>query len=367
MDTPDLNDLLQWIKAQAKELGFSDLRVTDLDVSQALPDFQKWLEKGHHGDMNYMRDNAHLRADPKKILQQAACLISVRMDYLPKSHFESKEDWRQKEWGHLHDPQKAVVSVYARGRDYHKVLRQRLQSLAKLIDERIASLNYRVAVDSAPILEVEFAKKSGIGWRGKHTLALHRQGGSMFFLGEILVDIPLPLDEPISDHCGECHACIDVCPTQAITGPYQLDARKCISYLTIEHAGPIPMEMRPLIGNRIYGCDDCQLICPWNKFAQPSMVGDFDERYALGKSSLFELFTWSEKDFDERMRGSAIFRIGYAQWVRNIVIGIGNLLGHPETTPEMKSEGSLALQKKMGQISHLVDEHIEWALAQVKH
>jgi epoxyqueuosine reductase len=362
METFDYQDLLRWIKTQAKELGFAELRVTDLDVSEALPYLQDWLEKGHHGDMNYMSQHAHLRADPKKILPQALRVITLRMNYLPQDRFLEGVDWRQEEWDRIHQPESAIISVYARGRDYHKVLRARLQILAKKIEERISRLNYRVAVDSVPLMEVEFAKKSGLAWRGKHTLALHREAGSMFFLGEILIGVPLPVDTSISDHCGECQACIDICPTKAITGPYKLDARRCISYLTIEHRGSIPLEMRELIGNRIYGCDDCQLICPWNKFASPSQLGDFVERNQLGKLSLLEIFSWTKVQFDQKMQGSAIYRIGYPQFMRNVAIGLGNVLRHHDTPIKTKESVRSILQSQYQQIDALVDEHIKWAL-----
>ncbi len=362
METFNLQELHLWIKSQAQELGFSEMRVTDLDVSQAMPYLQDWLEKGHHGDMNYMIEHAHLRANPKKILPQAIRILSFRMDYLPKALFEQANDWREIEWAKIHDPQAAVISVYARGRDYHKVLRSRLKSLAQKIEEKISPLNYRVAVDSVPLLEVEFAKKSGLAWRGKHTLALHREAGSMFFLGEILIDIPLPIDDPIGDHCGQCQACIDICPTQAIIAPYQLDARKCISYLTIEHQGSIPVELRPLIGNRVYGCDDCQLVCPWNKFASSSTLGDFDERHQLGQLHLFEVFLWSKDTFEKMMQGSAIYRIGYEQWMRNIAVGLGNLLRESLASEEVKQQARDVLKAQFRQVNELVDEHIEWAL-----
>jgi epoxyqueuosine reductase len=362
METFNHQELLLWIKSQAKQLGFSEMRVTDLDVSQALPHLQDWLEKGRHGDMNYMIEHAHLRANPQKILPQAIRILSFRMEYLPKSLFEQDNDWRETEWSKIHDPHAAVISVYARGRDYHKVLRSRLKQLAQQIEEKISPLNYRVAVDSVPLLEVEFAKKSGLAWRGKHTLALHREAGSMFFLGEILIDLPLPIDEPINDHCGQCQACIDICPTQAIVAPYQLDARRCISYLTIEHRGSIPIEFRPIIGNRVYGCDDCQLICPWNKFASSSNVGDFDERHQLGQLQLFDVFLWSKEKFEQFMRGSAIYRIGYEQWMRNVAVGLGNLIRHESTSAQIKQHARDALQHQHQKINDLVDEHIEWAL-----
>ena len=339
MENSNNQELRAWIKEQAQLLGFSEMRVSDLDVSQAMPYLQDWLEKGHHGDMYYMSQQAHLRANPKEILPQAIRILSFRMEYLPKKMFENGDDWRANEWAKIHNPESAIVSVYARGRDYHKVLRARLQELAKKIESKLSTLHYRVAVDSVPLFEVEIAKKSGLAWRGKHTLALHRDVGSMFFLGEILIDVPLTVDEPISDHCGQCSACIDICPTQAIKAPYQLEAKRCISYLTIEHKGSIPIDLRTLIGNRIYGCDDCQLICPWNKFAMPSKVGDFDERHHLGNLDLIEVFSWDQNHLENLMRGSAIYRIGYAQ---------------------LKAKEVLRLQYK--KINDLVDEHIQWAL-----
>ena len=364
MDNSNYLELRTWIKDQAQLLGFSEMRVSDLDLSQALPYLREWLEKGHHGDMHYMIEHAHLRANPKEILPQAIRILSFRMDYLPKKMFEEGRDWRELEWSKIHNPQSAVVSVYARGRDYHKVLRARLRDLAKIIENKIANLNYRVAVDSVPLLEVEIAKKSGLAWRGKHTLALHRDAGSMFFLGEILIDLPIPIDEPITDHCGQCSACIETCPTQAILGPYQLDARRCISYLTIEHKGEIPLDLRTLIGNRIYGCDDCQLICPWNKFASPSHIGDFAERHRLGSLDLIEVFSWSREQFETLMKGSAIFRIGYAQWMRNVAVGLGNLIRNQNTPAEIQWKAKEALRLKYQKISDLVDEHIQWALSE---
>ena len=360
-----MSELLAWIKSQAMDLGFSELRVTNLDVSDATPYLREWLAKGFHGDMNYMSRHAFLRENPQELLPEVLRVISVRMDYLAAEALLADaggKDWRFRELQALEDPERAVISVYARGRDYHKVLRSRLQRLVDKIQEQITPMNSRVFVDSAPVLEVEFAKKSGIGWRGKHTLALNRLGGSMFFLGEIFIDIPLPLDEPISEHCGQCQACIDICPTNAITGPYQLDARRCISYLTIEHPGVIPVELRPLIGNRIYGCDDCQLICPWNKYAQKSYVDDFKERNALGSSHLIELFHWTAQEFDTRMQGSAIYRIGYERWVRNIVIALGNLLRAPSCDDAMRQQVIILLENRKLSTTDLVKEHINWAL-----
>jgi epoxyqueuosine reductase len=365
MNSDNMSELLAWIKSQAMDLGFSELRVTNLDVSDATPYLREWLAKGFHGDMNYMSRHAFLRENPQELLPEVLRVISVRMDYLAAEALLADaggKDWRFRELQALEDPERAVISVYARGRDYHKVLRSRLQRLVDKIQEQITPMNSRVFVDSAPVLEVEFAKKSGIGWRGKHTLALNRLGGSMFFLGEIFIDIPLPLDEPISEHCGQCQACIDICPTNAITGPYQLDARRCISYLTIEHPGVIPVELRPFIGNRIYGCDDCQLICPWNKYAQKSYVDDFKERNALGSSHLIELFHWTAQEFDTRMQGSAIYRIGYERWVRNIVIALGNLLRAPSCDDAIRQRVIILLENRKLSTSDLVIEHINWAL-----
>jgi epoxyqueuosine reductase len=248
-----------------------------------------------------------------------------------------------------------VISLYARGRDYHKVLRQRLQALASRIEEAVGAHRYRVATDSAPVLEIELARKAGIGWRGKHTLLLSQDAGSTFFLGEILTDLPLPVDAPAREHCGTCTRCIDVCPTRAITAPYEVDARRCISYLTIELPGSIPEELRPLVGNRVYGCDDCQLVCPWNKFARTADLPDFDVRHGLDHATLVDLFAWTEREFEERHAGSAIRRIGYARWLRNIAVALGNA----ETSDEIVA----ALRARAGHPDPLVREHVDWALA----
>ena len=255
------------IRQWGAELGFAQIGITDVDVEDAAGRLHAWLAEGKHGDMDYLQRHEPLRADPARLLPGALRVITARMDYLPR---DAPVGWVEREFARLREADAAVVSIYARGRDYHKILRDRLQKLASRIEAEVGgrtTLRYRVATDSAPVLEVELARKAGLGWRGKHTLLLSQDGGSMFFLGEILTDLPLPIDEPIDDHCGTCARCIDVCPTRAITAPYQLDARRCISYLTIEHHGSIPVELRPLIGNRVYGCDDCQLVCPWNKFA----------------------------------------------------------------------------------------------------
>jgi epoxyqueuosine reductase len=270
-------------------------------------------------------------------------------------------DWREHEWQALDNPTTAQVSVYARGRDYHKVLRSRLKILA----ERIAQLlphEHRVFTDSAPIMEVELARLAGLGWRGKHTLLLNRHAGSMFFLGEILTSLPLPVDQPGTEHCGSCHACLNICPTQAIIAPYQLDARRCISYLTIEHHGSIPTELRPLIGNRVYGCDDCQLVCPWNKYAQFSKVNDFSPRADLSHASLLDLWSWDEPTFLHQTEGSAIRRIGYQRWRRNLAIALGNALRHPDLAQSEFNTIRPALELALPQASALVQEHITWAL-----
>lgn len=368
-------ELREWMKVQAQELGFSEMRVSDLDMTQASPKLNEWLAKGFHGDMNYMSRHAELRAHPEILQPGAVRALCVRMDYLPLKYLNSTPsgtdslseeeqvvDWQQRELSRLEQPGEAVVALYARGRDYHKVMRAKLQQLSDLISQKIGPFGYRAFVDSAPLMEVELAKKSGIGWRGKHTLALHREGGSMFFLGEVLVDLPLPVDEPIEANCGSCQACIDICPTKAIIGPYNLDARRCISYLTIEHPGVIPIELRPLMGNRIYGCDDCQLACPWNKFAKAASENDFEERNQLGSSRLLELFVWTEEDFLKKHEGSAIRRIGYDRWIRNIAVALGNALKHPSTSDSLRVQIVTALKNKLLGTSPMVREHIEWAL-----
>jgi epoxyqueuosine reductase len=261
------------------------------------------------------------------------------------------------------DPSQAVVSLYARGRDYHKVLRNRLQEFAKRIEEKIGAFGYRVFTDSAPLMEVELARKAGLGWRGKHTLLLNRESGSTFFLGEILVDIPLPIDTEVEEHCGTCTSCIDICPTQAITAPYQLDARRCISYLTIENPEAIPIEFRRAMGNRVYGCDDCQLICPWNKFAKRSQMPDFVQRHGLGQATLLQLWSWTEAEFEQRHEGSAIRRIGYLRWRRNLAVAMGNALSNSTVPASQKDDIRLALQHSLEGADPLLVEHIDWALS----
>ncbi|MES2069705.1 MAG: tRNA epoxyqueuosine(34) reductase QueG [Pseudomonadota bacterium] len=350
------------IKAWGRELGFADVRIADVDLSRLEPGFQAWLDAGYHGEMAYMAAHGSKRTRPAELVPGTVRAISVRMDYLPAGAGDANgsggDDWRAREASHAADT--AVISVYARGRDYHKVLRSRLQQLAERIQQEIGAFGYRVFTDSAPVMEVALAEKAGLGWRGKHTLLLNREAGSMFFLGEILVDIPLPVDPPISSHCGQCSACIDVCPTQAILAPYQLDARRCISYLTIELHGSIPLELRPLIGNRVYGCDDCQLFCPWNKFAQRASVDDFAVRNGLDSASMVSLFAWSEAEFQRLLEGSPIRRIGHERWLRNLAVGLGN------AAASLRGDAAIvaALQARLQHPSDMVREHVVWALQQ---
>jgi epoxyqueuosine reductase len=356
---------ISWLRREAIDLGFGDIRVSDTDLSVAGPRLKEWLDAGRHGDMNYMRERAHLRLNPQELQPGTVRVLTVRMDYLPDtSEMRQAVDWRNKEIARWDQPSQAVVAMYARGRDYHKVLRQRLQSLADVIEKKIGPFGYRVFVDSGPVMEVELANKSGLGWRGKHTLLLNREAGSMFFLGEILVDVPFPVDEPITSHCGECSACINICPTQAITAPYQLDARRCISYLTIEHQESIPEELRPLMGNRVYGCDDCQLVCPWNKFAQLSSVPDFLPRHGLEHADLLNLWSWSEEDFLSKHEGSPIRRIGYEAWRRNLAVGMGNALRSETLDSGAREKIIGGLKQVLPNASDMLKEHIEWALTQ---
>jgi epoxyqueuosine reductase len=340
------------IRAWGAELGFARLGVADLDVASAADRLDAWLADGRHGAMEYMRRHAAIRRDATRLLPGARRAIVARMDYVPR---DAPPDWLERERARVSAPGEAIVSIYARGRDYHKALRQRLQALASRIEGEVGAFGYRVATDSAPVMEVELARKAGLGWRGKHTLLLSEDAGSTFFLGEILTDLPLPVDALVAERCGTCARCIEVCPTQAITGPYQLDARRCISYLTIELPGSIPEELRPLIGNRVYGCDDCQLACPWNKFARVAQVPDFDVRHGLDRATLVELFAWTEAEFDERHAGSAIRRIGYARWLRNVAVGLGNARSSPEVIA--------ALHTRADDPDPVVREHVAWALA----
>ena len=358
-DKLEAEALLSQIQIWALELGFSQIGATGVDLSAAEPGLLSWLANGFHGDMAYMAAHGLKRARPAELVPGTVSVLTARMDYLPRA---TSNDWTDLELQRLNRPNEAIVSVYARGRDYHKVLRARLQRLSERIAEHISPLGYRVFTDSAPVLEAELASRSGQGWRGKHTLVLNREAGSMFFLGEIYLDIALQHSEPVTAHCGSCSACIDICPTQAIIAPHKLDARRCISYLTIEHAGSIPLELRPLIGNRIYGCDDCQLICPWNKFAQRSALPDFDERAGLSGQQLCTLFAWSEDDFLKFTEGSPIRRIGHERWLRNIAVALGNARRVAINLDVYAIDD--ALQTRASHESELVREHVAWAFNQ---
>ncbi|WP_035480931.1 tRNA epoxyqueuosine(34) reductase QueG [Paraburkholderia phenoliruptrix] len=384
-DEAALRALAQNIKTWGRELGFGAIGISDTDLSAAEAPLAAWLEAGCHGEMDYMAKHGMKRARPAELVAGTLRVITARIAYLPQQSMSGKpaeselheaphnRDWRAAEQARLADPSAAVVSVYARGRDYHKVMRNRLQHLSEKIQAEIGAFGYRVFTDSAPVLEVELAQKAGIGWRGKHTLLMQRDAGSLFFLGEIYVDVPLPTDAETSpevapetpgSHCGSCSRCIGACPTGAIVGPYKVDARLCISYLTIELKGSIPVEMRPLIGNRVYGCDDCQLVCPWNKFAQAAPVADFDVRHGLDRASLVELFNWSADEFDTRMQGSAIRRIGYESWLRNLAVGMGNALraSRDALSDEAREAIVEALTRRADDPSPLVREHVQWAL-----
>ena len=353
---PDLQQLTRAIKEWGAELGFADVRIADVDLSHAEAGLQAWLDEGRHGEMDYMASHGMKRARPAELVPGTVRAICARMDYLPQS---TPANWRELETARLRDPHTAVISMYARGRDYHKVLRSRLQQLADRVTGAIGDYGYRVFTDSAPVMELPLAEKAGLGWRGKHTLMLNREAGSMYFLGEILVDLPLPVDEPASAHCGQCEACIGVCPTGAILAPGRLDARRCISYLTIELKSSIPEELRPLIGNRVYGCDDCQTVCPWNKFAQRATVPDFDERNGLGGASMLELFAWTEEEFNRRLEGSPIRRIGHERWLRNLAVGLGNAAEGARGDAAIVA----ALRARTDYPSAMVREHVAWALA----
>jgi len=353
--TVDAAALLIRLRGWAHELGFSQIAVADVDLSSAEPGLQAWLDAGHHGRMHYMAAHGMKRARPAELVPGTLRVVTARMDYLPQG---TEPGWQAIEWAGLAKPGQAQISIYARGRDYHKVLRQRLQKLAERLEAEVGPLGYRVFTDSAPVLEVELAARSGLGWRGKHTLTLHRDAGSMFFLGELFIDLPLPLTDAVTAHCGECRACIDVCPTAAIIAPYRVDARRCISYLTIEHDGPIPEDFRPLLGNRIYGCDDCQLACPWNKFAQPAVLADFDVRAGMAGASIATLLEWDESEFLRRTEGSAIRRIGFARWQRNLAVAAGNAL-RLRDAPQLR----VALRRAAQGADALVAEHIAWALS----
>jgi len=334
------------IRHWGAELGFQAVGIADVELSEAGARLADWLGMGWHGEMDYMARHAGLRGRPADLVPGTLRVISCRMDYLENAAGPVEEE--------LADRERAYIARYARGRDYHKLMRSRLQRLCDRIEAERGPFRHRAFADSAPVMEVELAARAGIGWRGKHTLLLDREG-SWFFLGEIYCDLPLARDAEKENHCGTCERCIDVCPTRAITAPYRLDARRCISYLTIEHKSAIPEELRPLIGNRVYGCDDCQLVCPWNGFARLSEEDDFRVRNGLDRAALVELFAWNEAEFDERMRGSPIRRIGYERWLRNLAVGLGNA--------PTSSEVIVSLKEKMNHPSSLVREHVLWALA----
>jgi epoxyqueuosine reductase len=341
----DFAMLAATIKAWGGELGFQAVGIADVDLAPAEQRLLEWLAAGRHGELDYMARHGAKRARPAELVPGTVRVISARMDYLP----EAVDSWQV-----MDDGERAFVSRYALGRDYHKVLRGRLQQLADRVATEIGVFGYRVFTDSAPVMEVELARKAGLGWRGKHTLLLSRDAGSFFFLGEIYTDLPLPPDAPATEHCGACAKCIDVCPTGAIVAPYQLDARRCISYLTIELKGAIPVALRPLIGNRVYGCDDCQLVCPWNRHARVSGEPDFQVRNGLDCAEIAELFAWTEREFQSRLAGSAIHRIGYERWLRNLAVGLGNAPGTEQVI--------VALRARVDHPSALVREHVAWAL-----
>lgn len=344
----DLLALRDDVRRWGEDLGFQQVGITDTDLSVAEGRLAEWLGKGHHGKMEYMARHGLKRSRPDALVPGTVSVITARMDYLPieKTAPESLLD----------HPSKAYLSRYALGRDYHKVMRTRLKRLSEKLESHIGPYGHRVFVDSAPVLEKPLAEKAGLGWIGKHTNLINKDAGSWFFLGELYTDIRLPPDVPASAHCGTCRACIDVCPTDAIIGPYELDARRCISYLTIELKGDIPVEFRKLIGNRVYGCDDCQLFCPWNKFAKPTAEKDFSPRHDLDSSDLVTLFSWTESEWLEKTEGSAIRRIGYERWLRNLAVALGNA--------ERSNDVIQALKNKSNTDSQMVNDHVKWALDQ---
>ena len=348
--THDLTELKAQISRWGTELGFQQLGVSDIDLAEAESRLDAWLDDGYHGTMDYMHRHGRKRSRPAELVAGTVRVISVRMDYLPAQQDDAA--------ALLDHDSIAYVSRYALGRDYHKVLRRRLQQLADRITQHIGEFGYRVFVDSAPVLEKPIAEKAGIGWIGKHTNIINQDAGSWFFLGELYTDLPLPVDRAATGHCGTCTACIDVCPTRAIIAPYKLDARRCISYLTIELRDSIPVLFRKAIGNRIYGCDDCQLFCPWNKFARPTAEDDFAPRHGFEAAELSELFSWTEAEWLEKTAGSAIRRIGYECWLRNIAVALGNAAPTPAVIE--------ALESRRNSDSALVAEHVAWALAEHK-
>lgn len=342
-------ELVERIRRWGRELGFQAVGISPAEVGRHGDHLERWLQQESHGEMDWMARHAHLRREPAALVPGTLRVVSLRMDYLPPAGAKPETV--------LADPTLAYISRYALGRDYHKLLRRRIQQLADRIQEEIGPFGYRAFTDSAPVLEKALAEQAGLGWIGKHTNLLAREAGSWFFLGELFTDLPLPVDAPVQEHCGHCTACLDICPTQAFRGPYDLDARRCISYLTIEHPGSIPEDLRPLLGNRIYGCDDCQLVCPWNRFARISAEPDFVVRHGLDSASLVALFGWDEPSFLQRTEGMAIRRIGHERWLRNIAVALGN----GPATPEAIS----ALQRRAHHPSAIVREHVAWALGRL--
>lgn len=343
-----MQSLLDNIRIWAVELGFNQIGVSDTNLAEDEAHLLNWLQAGMQGEMGYMQKHGTMRSRPDELLPGTVRIISVRMNYLPPQAQDPMEV--------LEDPNLAYISRYALGRDYHRVMRKRLQKLASRIEDEVGTFGYRAFVDSAPVLEKALAHKAGLGWVGKHTNLLSEDAGSWFFLGELFTNLPLPVDQASTGHCGTCESCIEVCPTRAIIAPYKLDARKCISYLTIEHKTSIPVEFRKPMGNRIYGCDDCQLVCPWNKFSKTSPLPDFVKRHGLDAPDLVEVFLWTEEEFLRYTEGSAIRRIGYQQWLRNVAVALGNA----PTTAEVTS----ALIVRKDHASELVREHVLWALEQ---
>jgi epoxyqueuosine reductase len=359
--------LLTQIQALGQTLGFSQIAVAPLDLSSAEPHLQHWLAQNFHGSMDYMARHGMKRARPAELVPGTLSVLTARMNYLPR---DTTEGWQEVEWQRLRTPTEAVVSTYARGRDYHKVLRNRLDTLAQQIDALLVDtlkpngFDYRAFTDSAPVMEAELATRSGQGWRGKHSLVLNREAGSMFFLGEIFLNVALPPSDATSAHCGQCTACMDVCPTQAIVAEGLVDARRCISYLTIEHEGAIDEALRPLMGNHIYGCDDCQLVCPWNKFAQTSTLPDFDVRAGLVGQDIARLLAWTEEEFLRYTEGSPIRRIGHERWLRNLAVAGGNALRQAKSVAFDRGVLQQALKTRLTHPSNVVREHVQWALVQ---
>jgi epoxyqueuosine reductase len=348
LDPSTLEELALATKNKAQELGFQKLGISDTELERDREYLDRWLALERHGEMDYMAKHGTMRGRPAELLPGTIRVIAARMDYLPQTRTEAERILKQ--------PDRAYVARYALGRDYHKLMRKRLQQLADWLRSEAGETRYRVFVDSAPVLERALARNAGLGWIGKHTNLLDRQAGSWFLLGEIYTDLPLPCDEPVTEHCGTCRACIDICPTGAIVAPYELDARRCISYLTIEQRGSIPVEFRRAIGNRIFGCDDCQLVCPWNRYASLTTEGDFKPRHDLDSATLCELFSWSEEEWSEKTAGSALRRPGYEGWRRNIAVALGNA---PST-----SEVLAALNDASDDPSPIVREHVNWAKAE---